>query len=263
MKKKILLIASLVIILAMLAIGGSLVWFTDNDEATNVFTIGSVEIDQIEQQYKVDANGDKTTELEDFKQEKVLLPIVNVTDPSVDPNYQDKIVTVKSLGNNPAYVSTHIAIPTVLKDILVLDLNAGTGMKWEPAVSYTNTTTVNGESYTVYSFVYTEALDADDATALAQTTDPLLKGVYLKPEVDCQEAVDANGDPILDANGKPVKQFCTKDATTGEWVFYDFDVTGPVNVLVATQGCQSQGFSDAHTAIQTAFGAIPNFTVTP
>ena len=56
MKKKILLIASLVIILAMLAIGGSLAWFTDNDEATNVFTIGSVEIDQIEQQYKVDAN---------------------------------------------------------------------------------------------------------------------------------------------------------------------------------------------------------------
>lgn len=237
MKKKILVIGSLVVILAMLAIGGTLAWFSDNDSATNTFTVGSVKIDQIEEQYVIDAQGNKTTAKEEFEDNKVLMPIVNVQNPAACENYLDKIVTVKSNGNNPAYVRTHIAIPTVLKDIIVLDISDST--KWVPAATET-VTNVDGMSYTVYSFTYTEELNKDEIT------DVLLEGVYMKAEVDIQE------------NAQGVLQFCTKDAN-GAYVFYNYDVTSVVEVLVATQGCQSQGFENAQIALDTVFGAIPNF----
>lgn len=238
MKKKVLVISAAVMLLAILAMG-SLAWFSDNDSATNTFTVGNVKIEQIEEQYKLDSDGNKTTEKEAFENDKVLMPIVNVNDPAACENYQDKIVTVKSNGNNPAYVRTHIAIPTVLVDIIVLDISDS--VKWVPATNYTTTTTVNGMEYTVYSFTYTEELNKDDVT------DALLEGVYMKAEVDIQE------------NAQGVLQFCTKDAN-GDYVFYDYDVTSKVNVLVATQGCQSQGFSDAQTALDTVFEGIPDFS---
>ena len=250
MKKKIALIASVVVILAMLAVGGTLAWFTDNDSATNVFTIGSVAIEQIEQQYAVDNEGNKT--LVSFENDKVLMPIVNTANPAADENYLDKIVTVKTTGKNPAYVSTHIAVPAVLDSILVLDVNVGgEGDLWAPATTPTEEITLtNGMDYKVYSYVYTQALDTDDTTELTAVTQVLLNGVYLKAEVDCQETKDAQDNSVM--------RFCTKNANGG-WDFYDYDVTGTVEILVATQGCQSQGFADAFNAIDTAFGAIPDF----
>ena len=47
MKKKILTVAVVVVLIAIM-VGGSLAYFTDNDEVTNSFTIGSVEIDRWE-----------------------------------------------------------------------------------------------------------------------------------------------------------------------------------------------------------------------
>jgi len=252
MKKKILLIASVVVIMAMLTIGSTLAWFTDNDSATNVFTVGSVEIEQIEQQRVIDANGNKTAQLEEFADNKVLMPVVNFNHPDADVNYQDKIVTVKSTGKNPAYVFTHIAVPAVLDPILVLDVNVGeTDDLWVPAaVPTTDITLDNGMAYKVYSYVYTEALSTDPQSTEDDVTQALLNGVYMKAEVDCQDTTDAQGNPV--------KQFCTKKAD-GTWQFYDYDVNSTVEILVATQGCQSQGFGSAQEAYDTAFGAIPNF----
>lgn len=45
MKKKILTISLVVILLAVAALGVTLAYFTDNDTATNVFTMGNVDID--------------------------------------------------------------------------------------------------------------------------------------------------------------------------------------------------------------------------
>ncbi len=241
MKKKILVISTAVVLLAILAVSGSLAWFSDTDEITNVFTVGSVKIEQNE----VGADG------EPFVQDQDLMPIVNVDDPAADENYIAKIVDVTSTGENPAYVRTHIAIPTKLVGTLKLQLSDST--KWIAATNYESTTSVEGVDYTVYSFTYTDALNKGDVT------DDLLLGVYIDPKTDLKD------NP---ATEEADLEFCWFDETAGDYVFTgyvawkaDGTASEKVNVLVATQGCQSQGFSDAQTALDTVFTAIPNFAL--
>lgn len=233
MKKKIFAICLAVALIAILSFG-TLAWFSSTDEVKNTFTVGSVKIVQNEQQH--DENG----ALEPFEQDQTLLPVADPSDPENDDNYIEKIVTVTSTGNNPAYVRTHIAVPTALVDILTLDISDSAN--WVP-VSYTTqpTRTVDGVEYTVYSYTYTQALDKD------VSTDVLLEGVYLNANVD------------IKTNDQGVAQFCTWNETTKAYDFYDFDITGKVNVLVATQGVQSQGFADAASALDTAFPNVPAF----
>lgn len=236
MKKKILVLSAVVALLAILAVSGSLAWFTDTDEVTNVFTVGSVKI----QQNEVGADG------QPFVQDQVLMPVVKADDPT-DENYIAKIVDVTSTGENPAYVRTHIAVPTKLVGTLILDLSDSTN--WVPATNYQ---TVSGD-YTVYSFTYTKALNKGDVT------DDLLLGVYIDPKTDLKD------NP---ATTEADLEFCYFDETTGEYVFTgyvawkaDGTASEKVDVLVATQGVQSQGFTDAQTALDTAFNAIPDFTL--
>ena len=101
-KKKILVLALTIAMVAILAVGGSLAYLTDTKSATNTFTIGNVKIDLIEQQKGKDG-------LEPFTQEKVLKP-----GKSNDGNAVSKIVTVKNTGTNDAWVWVELKIPTVL-----------------------------------------------------------------------------------------------------------------------------------------------------
>lgn len=65
MKKKILALCVVISLAAVAIIGGTLAYFTDTDEATNTFTVGSVSIDLIESQYhRVNAGKGYTTETE-------------------------------------------------------------------------------------------------------------------------------------------------------------------------------------------------------
>ena len=241
MKKKIIVISAAVALLALLAMSTSLAWFSDNDEITNVFTVGSVKIEQNE----VGADGGA------FVQDQDLMPIVNVNDPAADENYIPKIVDITSTGENPAYVRTHIAIPTKLVGTLKLQLSDST--KWIPATTYESATSVDGVDYTVYSFTYTDALNKGDVT------DDLLLGVYVDAKTDLKD------NP---ATTEADLEFCYFDDATGEYVFTgyvawkaDGTANEKVNVLVATQACQSQGFTDAQTALDTVFTAIPDFSV--
>ena len=240
MKKKIIVISAAVALLALLAMSTSLAWFSDNDEITNVFTVGSVKIEQNE----VGADGGA------FVQDQDLMPIVNVNNPAADENYIPKIVDVTSTGENPAYVRTHIAIPTKLVGTLKLQLSDST--KWIPATTYESTTSVDGVDYTVYSFTYTDALNKGNVT------DDLLLGVYVDAKTDLKD------NP---ATTEADLEFCYFDDATGEYVFTgyvawkaDGTASEKVNVLVATQACQSQGFTEAQTALDTVFASIPNFT---
>jgi len=230
-KKKVFTLMLVIMLLSIAIVGGSLAWFTAEDETTNTFTVGSIKIEQAEK----DQNGDP------FQQGQILMPVVNKDNPSADPNYIHKVVTVTNTGHNPAYIRTFIAVDSRIADYIYLVLNQGTASGWVRGENYT--TTINEATYKVLSFTYTEKL------AKGATTPELLKGVYLGAQVDVQE----NADGVL--------VFCHKKAD-GTFAYSDYDVSNPVQVLVATQAVQAEGFSDAATALEQAFGnQLPSFGV--
>ena len=122
MKKKTILVAAIAVMLvAALVVGGTLAYFTDKDNATNTFTVGNVDIQLIEQQRKLDADGNKTTDLEDFHQGQSLYPIVGSAQGAKDTlgmptakNYVDKMVTIQNTGSEKAYIRAYFAIPSAL-----------------------------------------------------------------------------------------------------------------------------------------------------
>lgn len=230
MKKKVLTVALVVALIAIM-VSGTLAYFTDNDEVTNTFTIGSVKIEIWE-------NGTATDE--DVRQLGKLTPIVNTQNPAGDESYIDKVVTVKNTGLNGAYIRTHIAIPTALVGYLYLDLDEN---GWTRRAD--TTAKVDGVDYTVFTYDYnTEVASGNDTTNL-------LKGVYLGSDVDLEE--DGNGHLVFirrDDNGNKI--------ATAAYVAHTKTVNGyttnTVNVLVASQAIQTEGFTDATTALDSGFG---------
>ena len=104
-KKKILVLALTIAMVAILAVGGSLAYLTDTKTATNTFTVGNVKIDLIEQEKLA---GEET--LKPYKDgDKVLKP-----GKSNDGNAVSKIVTVKNTGANDAWVWVELKIPAYL-----------------------------------------------------------------------------------------------------------------------------------------------------
>lgn len=235
MKKKVLAISLAVALIAIVMVSGTLAWFSDTDEAKNSFTIGSIEIVQHEHQRDDQGN------IEAFENNQFLLPVVNTQTPSADANYVEKMVAVENVGENEAYICVNIAVPAALVDIINLDLDE-TG--WTQQNRTNNVTTVDGVSYMVYSYIRTDAL------AVGGVTNYLLKGVWMDAEVDLQPNPAENN----------AEQFCTWNDTTDSWDFYDYDTTGTLDILVATQGCQASGFANASAAITAVFPSIPDFT---
>lgn len=240
MKKKILTVALVVALLAVIA-SGSLAYFTAQDQVTNTFTVGAVKIEIYE-------NDTETTE--DVRELGVLMPVV-AADPSADDNYIDKVVDVKNTGVSDAYIRTHIGMPTALVDFLRLDV-ALDGTDWTYIGSTTANVEIDGVSteFTVYTYDHTAAVTA------GQFTDELLQGVYLRSEVDLEE--DANGNLV----------FILRDLQTGEktatstFVAHKL-VSGAyesqkVNILVASEAIQTAGFSGATVALDSGFGANTN-----
>ena len=234
MKKKILSLALVVALIAIM-VGGSLAYFTDNDQVTNTFTIGSVKVEVYENNEATDSD------TMDFG---MLTPIVNVENPSADVSYVDKVVNVKNTGRNDAYVRVHIAVPSQLAyTYLILDVNTE---GWNAPT--TSEAVVEGVTYTVFTYDY--------ATAIAPTvpTNVLLKGVYLASDVDLQEDAYNNLEFVRRENGVVIDESDfiahTKNAD-GSYTPVD------VNVLVAVQAIQADGFADAETALDAGFQYHP------
>ncbi len=109
MKKKNLLIGVIAcIMLSILAIGGTIAWLTDQEQVTNVVTVGNVNIEIIEDW--------------DEKDGRNIVPGVDVT----------KVATVKNNGANPAYIRAKVILSNeYFNEYVDIDFNiAGPDYKW-------------------------------------------------------------------------------------------------------------------------------------
>ena len=164
MKKKVLILALAVALIAIV-VGGTLAYFTAEDEATNTFTIGSVKIDVVE----------------DFQHPETMIPVVKADES--DPNYINKDARVKNVGDNAAYVQMYVAIPKALDDagaFIVVDANTGDWTVRAPA----GTADFGGVTYNVYMYRYKGSLAVNTETSNAITA------AYLAPQLDYDH--DAN-----------------------------------------------------------------------
>jgi len=258
-KRKIMLVASALLMVAILGFGGTLAYLTDTDNAKNVFTVGNVQIEQKE----TDNNG------QPFEQNQTIMPIINAGDKYNDPNYVWKNVTVKNTGKSAAYVRTFIAIPMGGKNH---DNNASNNwLHWNgyaaddatPVNSWywgtednqimwpgnnpgwnTYMTTIDGINYMVYVATHTTAL-AGSPTGEGDETAPCLRGFFLDSSVD-NEWVNGELNYFYYADGEKV--------SLG-------DISN-LKIYVATQACQAEGFENAWVALDASFGPANEFVFT-
>jgi len=158
MKKKVLTIALVVALIAIM-VSGTLAYFTAEDDVTNTFTIGSVEIEVVEV----------------FEEPETMLPVVEANEK--DPNYINKDARVKNTGKNAAYVQMYVAIPKALDDVkafIVVDANNSDWTVRAPA----GTAEFDDGIYNVYLYRYKAELAPDTETSDAITA------AYLAPELD-------------------------------------------------------------------------------
>ena len=256
-KKKILVLALSLAMVAILAVGGSLAYFTSDDHAENTFTVGNVKIELIEQQRTEDG-----TELEAFEQGKALNPIVGSAQGEKDKfgmpiakNYVDKMVTIKNTGKNDAYIRAYFAIPSALDDgyetfnagANVLHFNFGNKIDADGNITSTEgaewkwthgskwnyfETTIDGIEYNVYFADYYQAVGAGETTA------QFVQGVYLDKSFDYKD----DGYHAFGKKLDGLESFVSTDA--------GLTVTCPVYAVAM----QAAGFDNAAAAIEAAFG---------
>ena len=241
MKKKILAFAMVFALAAVAVVGGSLAYFTDEDETENTFAVGNVNISMIEQQ----RNEQNPDMLSPYVDGSTLIPVVEnekespvITNGDNDEtndvalpseanyaNYIDKIVRVSNTGKSQAYVRAFIAIPSSI-DAITLDgglhLSLGESESWEELKSV-GTATINSIKYNVYSRINSEVVESWTTTA------PAYSGIYLDKDVDADE----NGNLIINGN------------TVGRSTY---TVEGKVVIPVFAQAIQVAGFDTADEA---------------
>lgn len=236
MKKK-LLAVSMVAALGVTAVGGTLAYFSDTDAQKNTFTTGNVAIDLWEDFGDNDSEG-----IEE------LIPAVGSAQNGTLKNGIEKEVYVTNTGSEDAYVRVHIAIPSILdnaqpdfdasKNVLHFNYSedsvAEDKWNWSKSVDGTTgsnwnyyTIKIDGIDYNVYVVTYETKLAKDESTVDAMSQ------VYLDSKTSNEDITKIKG-------------------TLGDnWYIY-----------VAAEGTQAEGFDDAYTALNTAFGNPTDSTYT-
>lgn len=212
MKKSVVL--SLAIIMCLVAVTGSIAYFTDSITAQGQIESGNLDIEQYEFERIKDENGSYTTALREYVQHQVLYPCMLPADLNDNPHrteptefsytaeststipeltftaalrddsirgFVDKIVVVKNEGSLNNYVRTFVAIPTSFDQAVVLDWNTAYWTLTAAALEDVITAEkhqINQVPYTIYCATYKKALTPGEVAP------PSLLGYYLKPEVD-------------------------------------------------------------------------------
>ena len=227
MKKKIISLCLVVALVATAIAGATLAYFTDAENATNVFTVGDLEI----------------TLNDTFVQESELVPGTKTQ------NAVNKDVSVTNNGSNAAWVRVKIYVPAALdvltvkpedyaeiaaQNVLHWNIVSGIDTIWnvEKACWEAKLVEKDGKNYNEYTFYYNEILAAQ------ATTQQLLDQVYLDSKVDSSKAED--GTITYTMNGQTV------------------DLSN-LNIIVIAEAIQAAGF-DTYEAAFAAFDAQTNKT---
>ncbi len=240
-KRKILTLAMALCMVAILAVGGTLAYFTDADKDINVMTTGSVKIVQNE----TDRNGDA------YKDGQKLYPAVyldeqgNPYNPTASwegpktleefaspdgttmkmytsiNNEIDKVVSVTNTGDVDAYVRTIVLFENT-DDLCKGNLH----VNYSSAIGHTNKVIKVGEQeYYAWIFTYKNALEPN------ATTMPSIKQVWLNPLTD------------------------------SDW-YKKLGEDQKLTIIALSQAAQTEGFTSAEQALNTAFGEVNDANVT-
>ena len=238
MKKKIIALSITAVLIISAVVGGTFAYLTDKDYAENVMVLGNVDI--IQNEYEHDASG----ALVSFTQNKPLYPYVgNVSWADTGAyrsfameNVVDKYVTVKNTGKSDAYVRTIFAFQ--MGDFTIEEFDKYIGISanyangsafqapgtwnWEVEVADAMVVEFEGERYCIIAAVHENAIAKDEETI------PSLLQVYLTNTADNAEVAKLNA--------------------------HSTDYT--YDILALSQAAQTNGFTSAADALNTAFGEI-------
>ena len=267
MKKKILALALVVAMLAVAIVSASLAYFTDEDYATNAFTVGEVDIDLVE----------------NFQNNANMYPGVEIN--------KDAWVENTSTTGNDAYVRVHVAFPidlaprkaTIVDGKIVgyeYDIEGQDGLaivkfangnekdsegndlvysdywKWtDTYYAKIGENTDNKKECIVFVATYQEKLTVDDTT-----TDGVNEG---RTVMDAITAVTLNSAVDSDIDGNVLTLFMDINSKNGKFdgeeneLSVDAQGTNPftIEIEVAAEGVQVEGLgTDAEAALDKAFG---------
>lgn len=267
MKKSTLFMILALVLSMAIGLTGTLAYLTDTDADVNVMTLGNVDIEQIELE-RTEQTNDPDAELKSFTQNKPLYPAVGDADWVTDENgnkvfqkwpyagssalfdaeklhnVQDKFVFVENTGKSDAYVRTIFAFEIGSFDVADIkgdklihlnnnDKNSSETNAGHWAWTWLETPVeIDGSNYAIVEAIYlhkssVQGTAEEGILPVGATSYPSLLQVYLDPKAtneDC-EALDGNGN-------------------------------GTYDILVVSQAVQVQGFTDAQTALDEAFGPI-------
>lgn len=211
-KRKLLLVAIALCMVAILVTGGTLAYLTDTDFDQNVFTVGNVKIDLHEENNE----GAKDEAYHEWLEDQVLMPGTKTN------NNIAKNVYVTNTGNQPAYIWVEIGVPVELDNIEnaganSLHFNYDSDMKLGIYQKYLKTE--GGYNYYILADKHGVAIEP------GLDTDTFMYQVYMDERVaSCETHTDDEG-----------VCFILADKTThykGEW-----------DLVVNAIGFQAQGFT--------------------
>lgn len=264
--KKILAFVLSMVLVAGISVSGTVAYLSKADADVNVMTAGKVDIKQHEYQratnddgsYKTDNIDDQTSYvLEAFQQGKPLLPATEL-DANGNPynfgagtwdgttvrmsqvdsyggmtvftskNAVDKFVVVENTGKSDAYIRTLVAIEIGTTDGSLF----GTSYHSTWSKNEIGVITIDGNNYILFEYTYQGGKLSDDTwrhgngiLPAGDTAYPSLSQVYLNAAATNEDVEKIDGDK-----------------------------NGMIDILVLSQAVQVDGFADAKTALDTAFG---------
>lgn len=243
-KRKLILVAVALCMVAILATGGTMAYFFDTDAAKNVFTVGNVDI----------------TLNENFGDNDPATPenLVPTTGKDEDGNVKNAVtkeVDVTNSGSEPAYVRVHIAFPQILDS----------GSEDDPALAaYNNLLHWNFAMASVADGQWNWNTSVDGPNypgnggnwnVYVENIDDVAYNVYVATYMTVLEANETT-------DTKAMTQVYLEQTATNEAVAAVKAVLGANwQVLVVAEGTQAEGFADAYEALNTTFGMPGRYAV--